>query len=61
MATERYFYISAVGRCKRPRFFIEVAVDLKSDLCVVARINQLPWQQDDSFYLGHFKTKKAQI
>ena len=34
MATERYFYISAVWRCRRPRFGIEVTVDLKSNFCV---------------------------
>ena len=34
MGTERYFYISAVWRCRRPRFGIEVTVDLKSNFCV---------------------------
>ena len=34
MATERYFYISAVWRCRRPRFGIEVTADLKSNFCV---------------------------
>ena len=34
MATEQYFYISAVWRCRRSRFGIEVTVDLKSNFCV---------------------------
>ena len=37
-----------------PRFDIEVTVDLKSNLCKVARVNELPWQQDESLYLSHF-------
>ena len=34
IVTEGYFYISAVWRCKRPRFGIEVTVDLASNFCV---------------------------
>ena len=34
MATEGFFYISAVWRCRRPRFGIEVTVDLKNNSCV---------------------------
>ena len=34
MATEWYFYISAVWRCRRPRFGIEVTVYLKINFCV---------------------------
>ena len=34
IVTEGYFYISAVWRCKRPRFGIEVTVDLTSNFCV---------------------------
>ena len=34
MATERHFYISAVRKCRRPRFGTQVTIDLKSDFCV---------------------------
>ena len=34
MTTEGYFYISAVLRCRRPRFSVEVTGDLKSNFCV---------------------------
>ena len=32
----------------------------KQFLCMVARVNKLPWQQDESLYLSHFETYKAQ-
>ena len=28
---------------------------------MVARVNKLPWQQDESLYLSHFKTFAIQI
>ena len=50
MATEEYFHISAVWCWYRGNSWLE-----KQFLCMVVRVNKLPWQQDESLYLSHFE------